>query len=222
MIRIEGWKEFNPKGVLKTPFYFRVSTEIGACEALFGLPITTKWVWICFLAEAMKKKSETFPLNIAWACQQWSIKKNELIEAIESLGEKGLLRQDSDKTRSPLGVGSDKTLPHRIGEDSIGEYRRVEGAEVGTAVLLSAPFESITNELFNTWLKTYEDEAWVRLEIGKAASWIVANPKRAPKKDFGRFLNNWLSRGWESHRKTIPSNQISGIDAWAQKHKGSA
>lgn len=220
MIQVEGWERFNTQTALKTPSWFKVSTKIASSQSLFGLPISAKWFFICLLAEAMNQRKGKFSLNIKWAAQQWDLKKQDISEAIDFLTERKLLRIDSESTPNQCGALSetDKNRLEEIREDK----NRLEGAEVGTAVLLSAPFDTITNELFNSWLKTYEDETWIRLEISKAASWIVANPKKAPKKDFGRFLNNWLSRGWDTYRKSIPSNSVSGIDAWAQKHKGIA
>jgi hypothetical protein len=54
------------------------------------------------------------------------------------------------------------------------------------------------------WLGVTADqlEAWsaaypscdVQTELKKAAAWIVSNPAMAPKSQFGRFLNTWLSR----------------------------
>jgi hypothetical protein len=35
-------------------------------------------------------------------------------------------------------------------------------------------------------------------ELRKAAAWIIANPRRAPRKDLRRFLTSWLSRASES------------------------
>lgn len=220
MIHVEGWERFNTKTALKTPSWFKVSTKIASSQSLFGLPLSAKWFFICVLAEAMQQRKEKFSLNIKWASQSWDLKKEQVLEAIDYLKERKLLRIDSEPPPNLCG-GLSETDKNRV-EEIREEKRRVESAEVETAVSLAAPFDTITKDLFNSWLKTYEDETWIRLEINKAAAWMVANPKRAPKKDFGRFLNNWLSRGWDTHRKNIPSNSLSGIDAWAQKHKGSA
>lgn len=32
----------------------------------------------------------------------------------------------------------------------------------------------------------------IRSQLGWAHAWCVANPKKAPKKDFARFLNYWM------------------------------
>lgn len=54
------------------------------------------------------------------------------------------------------------------------------------------------------WLAAYPDAQWVKQEILKALAWEAANPKKRSK-DFGRFMTNWLSNGWERYRKSLPS-----------------
>lgn len=53
------------------------------------------------------------------------------------------------------------------------------------------------------WLKSYEAD-WIKTEIIKALAWLDVNPRKKPK-SFAKFMGNWLSSGWEQHRKTIPS-----------------
>ena len=43
-------------------------------------------------------------------------------------------------------------------------------------------------------------------ELAKAAAWIVSNPHLAPRKEYGRFMNTWLSRCQDrSSIRSIPS-----------------
>lgn len=51
---------------------------------------------------------------------------------------------------------------------------------------------TIPNSFYAAWDKAYP-EVNVDREINKAAAWLIANPKRA-KKDYARFLNNWMGR----------------------------
>jgi len=44
---------------------------------------------------------------------------------------------------------------------------------------------------------TYGDRVDVKREIDKANTWLKMNPARRPKRDFGRFLNGWISRAAE-------------------------
>lgn len=55
--------------------------------------------------------------------------------------------------------------------------------------------------LMTQWLQTYPDPGWITQEVRKAFSWEMANPKRR-KKDFGRFMTNWLAKGWD--RRQLP------------------
>lgn len=105
-IEIVKWDEFNPKELLKTPFWFRVNVNITSSQSLFGLSHTMKWVWICLLAEAMRQKTGDFPLNIDWASVHWEIKRKDLVEAIDLLSQRDLLRVDSEWTPSGLRENS--------------------------------------------------------------------------------------------------------------------
>jgi len=69
----------------------------------------------------------------------------------------------------------------------------------------------IKQTLLESWVKTYGRE-FVEMELKKAHSWALANSKKAPKSNWGRFLNNWLSSGWERYRKTLGS-QPAQLDA---------
>lgn len=92
----------------------------------------------------------------------------------------------------------------------------------GPSLPLKKSHESFQDDLLNpyldqvplasqeAWIKTYQDIAFIKIELMKAVTWIANNPTRAPKKNYGNFFSNWLSRGWESHRKNIkrnPSNE---------------
>lgn len=56
----------------------------------------------------------------------------------------------------------------------------------------------------------YPDKAFTDREIRKMLGWLKANPHKSPKSKAGwyRFVSTWFERGWEKHRKTIPSNPV--------------
>lgn len=64
--------------------------------------------------------------------------------------------------------------------------------------------KDVTQSVQRAWLAAYPDAEWVKREILKALVWIEANPRKKSK-SFARFMGNWLSKGWESHRKSLPS-----------------
>jgi hypothetical protein len=51
----------------------------------------------------------------------------------------------------------------------------------------------ITQEQREAWAAAY-GAVDIEAELKKAAAWIVSNPHLAPKSQYGRFLNTWLSR----------------------------
>jgi hypothetical protein len=79
--------------------------------------------------------------------------------------------------------------------------------------LAAALLQDVTHEAQKAWVDLYQDRAWIAFELSKAATWLTVNPDKAPKSRTGRFLTNWLSRGWEAHRKTLPSKSS------AQSHR---
>lgn len=70
--------------------------------------------------------------------------------------------------------------------------------------------ENVTESLQRAWLTAYPNAQWICHEIRKAAAWCEANPKKKPK-DFGRFMNTWLSNGFEQYRKSLNSNAQNKI-----------
>jgi hypothetical protein len=56
-----------------------------------------------------------------------------------------------------------------------------------------------------TMLQAFPDPSFILGEAKKAVAWEEANPQRR-KKDFARFLNNWLARAWDS-RRVLPTKR---------------
>lgn len=67
---------------------------------------------------------------------------------------------------------------------------------------------TVTQSAQVAWLRAYPDAAWLGMEIRKAYAWIESNPQKRPK-NLTRFLANWFSRAYESHRKGIPSTMTN-------------
>lgn len=92
---------------------------------------------------------------------------------------------------------------------------------------LTGLLEGVSENLQRVWIQNYGDVAWLNAELLKAHVWCTANPQKRPK-DFGKFMSNWLNKGWESHRKGIPSrrltsaevNQEAARDLWQRNEQG--
>ena len=65
----------------------------------------------------------------------------------------------------------------------------------------------VNEEQMAAWKEAY-GAVEIEGELKKAAAWIVSNPHLAPKKEFGRFMNNWLARAQDrSSIRSIPTKQ---------------
>lgn len=103
-------------------------------------------------------------------------------EKIERREEKSILSE------AEISVPSIKTKKLKV--DLIGE-QKIE----------------VDPKLVESWVDTYPKD-FLELEFKKAKSWVLANRHKAPKSNWGRFLNNWFSRGWDNYRKTLKSEQV--------------
>lgn len=69
-------------------------------------------------------------------------------------------------------------------------------------------FMSIDDTLISTWKEAYPNVD-IQAQSAKAKAWLISNPSKA-KKDFSKFMNNWLSRSMEmpgqvkAHSPTTP------------------
>lgn len=72
----------------------------------------------------------------------------------------------------------------------------------------------ITDEQSAAWHSAY-GSCDIESELKKAAAWIVSNPHLAPKSQFGRFLNTWLSRQQNvSSIRAIPMRSEVKKERW--------
>ncbi len=63
---------------------------------------------------------------------------------------------------------------------------------------------NVTHRAQKSWLVAYPNADWICFEVRKAHAWCETNSHKAPK-DFGKFMNNWLSRSFEEYRKGLQS-----------------
>ena len=76
--------------------------------------------------------------------------------------------------------------------------------------LVNGRWTGIGTDTLESWSAAYPGVD-IQAEINKAAAWCMSNPESAPKSQFGRYLNTWLTRSQnQSSLRAIPSaKQIS-------------
>lgn len=80
-------------------------------------------------------------------------------------------------------------------------------------------WNNIPDNLRELW-KTACPAVDVEVELAKAAAWMLTNPLRAPKANYGRFLNGWMTRS-QQRGGSRPLGQSPRNDeeaqAWASR-----
>ena len=68
----------------------------------------------------------------------------------------------------------------------------------------SLKFEGITVLRVIFWEKCFPDVNVIDVLTRKMPAWIDANPRKAKKKNWARFIVNWLSREQEKLTRRVP------------------
>jgi len=217
---ILNWEKYNPPSDrAKHPYWFRFHRDSCISAGLSGLNAEQCWVWIQILSEASRKNSKTIRVKLKRLAQLSQVDEMVALQAIEMLCKNDTIRESGEKTPRIGGVD----LPHK--QTDIHTYKQTnKQTKKSVAVKITAPpavkhslenfVLNLTPDARNKIQAIYPDEAFVRREVEKMKVWLGANSQKMPKSRPGwtRFVMGWLERGWERHRKTMPSN--SGTFDW--------
>jgi hypothetical protein len=90
--------------------------------------------------------------------------------------------------------------------------KKTQSLNICHAEFSSSPMRNILTtvkiDLQNKWVEIYGTEFLLE-EFKKMYIWLEANSNKAPKTNFGKFITNWLDRGWERSRKGTTSAYVS-------------
>lgn len=229
-VEILNWEKYNPRKDITKLSWIRVDTTLPTSEGLFKFDAEERWIWLCFLCHAAKKNSKTFSLKIEYFADHYKLKKLKIESALKKAQENGLVKVTSQIRTDANGSVRTRTETcstyERNEQDKTNDTNGTErdAATSGTSpdapvianlsdLLTKELLEKVKPEVQESWLQLYEDHEFVKRELQQAAVWCKANPLRKPKSDYGRFLTSWLARGWEKHRKTLPTFSPRPISA---------
>lgn len=124
-------------------------------------------------------------------------------------------------------IGLDRIGEDRIGLDGSGEKEKEEGLMRGAGTLRWFPesgWQGVDDALL-TELGTAYPACNVPRQLLCMEQWLKANPAKAKKSNWRRFVNNWLKaeqdRGGDLHTLPPPTSQLtSGTPFLAQKKEG--
>lgn len=220
---------------MKRSSWFRLSHDLFEDPDFYDFSPSELLAWIYLLCQASRKNCDAVRVNISHLERVGRIKEKDYLTAIRKLEQLQIITVDvTDEIRARNVHGTSPPATYVRDERNVRDERTDSSIAVETTAQAATIAPQLVGEyslkaksLLETsgldtqasWIAAYPDPAWIRQEVNKAAAWITANPKKAPKK-FPAFMGNWLSRGWEQFRKTIPSNPAAGEEPeWVKKAK---
>lgn len=116
-----------------------------------------------------------------------------------SLSKKGRIVPQKDNRRSPKRVESLSKKRHTI--DILKDNTTIDKKDTATSLkrfesYLKTDFQKII-DIGRIYKQDCSDQyriAWIKGETRKMKAWLIANPKKANKKNWGQFINNWLQK----------------------------
>jgi len=221
---ILNWEKYNPRKDLKATSWFRLQNSLFEDPSFFDFSHAELLAWIYLLSLASKRQKAEVRISIAHADRIGRLRERDLASAIEKLEAIGCVKLAENprhadvtptshaRTTTNVTNETDETNVTDVTNAATSELAP-EGASPPMIASLADPLtqeflKSIKAEVQEAWVKTYEDVEWIRHELRQAIAWCKANPARQPKSNFARFFTAWLSRGWERHRKTLPTNRV--------------
>lgn len=98
-IELLSWGKFQTRKDLKSMPWFKIQSDIGYSETLFGLSAEQKWLWIFTLSTCARKISPEIEINIDYFSHNSGVKKEVIVKTMQIFENKGLVRILTDSER---------------------------------------------------------------------------------------------------------------------------
>jgi hypothetical protein len=216
-LKFKNWDKYNKRQKdIRRPFWFAMSNEIFLDPFYSDLSDQERQAFLWLLCEA-SRQNKYGELDVApkLFTQITGYKCSVLDSVIDKLLKSGAAagsRQDGGKIAT--ATEQNITEQNKTGQNTL--VRSDESSshpEAFGEVLKIFTERSVKPTVTIGWIEAFPDPRWVMGEIKKAVAWENANPARR-KKDFGRFMTNWLMKGWDSRRVSAPmQNKAEQRDA---------
>ncbi len=211
-VEVINWALYNPRTDSKRPTWFRVDNDFATGPGFFEFDCEQKWLWVVILSLVSQKNGQPITWSSAYIESITGIKEKKQLQTIEKFEQFSRLRVSRDITSSNIS-NLPATNERDVRTNETNETDSTAQVALPVAVALHhvdlAPIgnilldRKIKPDLTKTWLFAFPEPEWIIQEVQKAIAWEAANPRKQ-KKDFGKFMTNWLNRGWDSRK--VPTN----------------
>lgn len=202
-LEVLKWAEYQHHNGERTYDWFKLSSKLIYDPQMCCLTAAEFRIWITILCLCAQQRSNKIELTRTSLSKFAQVRTHLIQSCVIKLQSFQIVR----------------IVSGTIEENRVEEKRKEKKTTYATndkklsfpAIVIPELFDTLTNDLVikapeklqRSWLQTYPDILWLKNEFKHANNWILANPAKAPKSAFGKFLNSWLKRGWENYRKTL-------------------
>lgn len=214
-IKFNNWDKYNKRAKdIKNPYWFSMSNNFFYDPEFYDFTPEEKCTFFYMLAEASRGgnygECSIAETHYARITGLKSIVFNSTLSKLLILKVAAVSRQDGGRMAAGILPLQDSTVQNKTEQNTIASSddslsaKEILFPEVYQGVHGILYDRGVSKKLVQSWLATFPDPHWVTCEINKALSWEFANEKRK-KKDFGRFITNWMTRGWDKRSTATPT-----------------
>jgi hypothetical protein len=231
-VTILNWDKWNFRKDMRSPSWFRFGHDFFEDPQFFDFTHAEIAAWLYILCQASKSKSNLgeILINTRHLERIGRITQDEFQSALRKLENNQIIKYSiaspnadvtdqnvsgtapnaDERMRSLRTDGRTDTNTARDRADAPKPGKQAYGALpcFATDPEIKTLLETVGEASQKTWLSLY-DEQWIKRELVNARLWMIDNPERKPKSKVSSFLSRWLKRGYEDHRKTVPTNKKS-------------
>jgi hypothetical protein len=212
-LKFQNWDKHQVRKDYRRPHWFAMSNDFPLDPKLFEFSNEEKLVLIFLLCEASKQnKLGEVEIHPEHWCRIMGLSTKLLMQALEKIESVQIAyRIGTDPVQNPNATIQYNTIQYSTEHHSTehnttrSEQSSIvfpDGVDQLSSLWLA---RGVKPKQLETMLQAFPDPSFILGEAKKAVAWEEANPQRR-KKDFARFLNNWLARAWDS-RRVLPTKR---------------
>jgi hypothetical protein len=203
-----NWQKFNPRTDVKKPGWFRFDNSLLDDPQFFNWSGEEIKALLYLFCQASKKNNERVIITEVHAERVCLIKPKHLQLVLQKLEQLQMIqvsryahdtRLPADVTCLPATVRTERNGTERDGTERAQPERLASAPEIFSGIAEVLTSRGVSVETQHAWSEAYPEADWICGEVRKAIAWETANPSRR-KKNFGKFMTNWLNSGWDKRR----------------------
>jgi hypothetical protein len=199
-LKFQNWDKHQVRKDYRRPHWFALSNDFALDSKLFEFTSEEKLCLIFLLCEASKqnKLGEVEILPDHW-CRIVGLSTKVLMQTVEKIESVQIAYRSCTESERYNTIQYNTIQYSTVQNTTRSEQSSIVFPDGVSELSELWQSRSVKPKQLETMLQAFPEPAFIMGEARKAVAWEEANPARR-KKDFARFLNNWLARAWDSRR----------------------